>query len=84
MLSNGIVHLSRACLRGSRAVTQKACASGLCFGKLSFAQQSHKSTRLDLSDDEKAIRDVALKFAKEEIIPKAEHYDKTGEVLLKT
>jgi len=33
----------------------------------------------DLSDQQKQIQASALKFAKEEIAPKAAHYDKTGE-----
>lgn len=33
----------------------------------------------DMSDEQREIQAVSLKFAKEEIIPKAAHYDKTGE-----
>jgi acyl-CoA dehydrogenase len=32
-----------------------------------------------LSDDQKQLQDLARKFAKEEIIPKAAHFDETGE-----
>lgn len=32
-----------------------------------------------LSDDQKQLQDLARKFAKEEVIPKAAHHDKTGE-----
>lgn len=32
-----------------------------------------------LSDDQKQLQDLARKFAKEEIIPKAAHHDETGE-----
>ena len=32
-----------------------------------------------LSDDQKQLQELARKFAKEEIIPKAAHHDKTGE-----
>ena len=32
-----------------------------------------------LSDDQKQLQDTARKFAKDEIIPKAAHHDKTGE-----
>lgn len=32
-----------------------------------------------LSDDQKQLQDLARKFAKEEMIPKAAHHDKTGE-----
>lgn len=32
-----------------------------------------------LSDEQKQLQDMARKFAKEEIIPKAAHHDKTGE-----
>ncbi|MBI2712054.1 MAG: acyl-CoA dehydrogenase family protein [Bdellovibrio sp.] len=32
-----------------------------------------------LSDEQKQLQDLARKFAKEEIIPKAAHHDKTGE-----
>ncbi len=34
----------------------------------------------DLSEEQRGYQDLALKFAREEIIPKASHYDKTGEV----
>lgn len=33
----------------------------------------------DLSDDQKQLQDLARKFAKDEIIPKAAHHDETGE-----
>ena len=33
----------------------------------------------ELSDDQKQLQDMARKFAKEEMIPKAEHHDRTGE-----
>ena len=32
-----------------------------------------------LSDDQKQLQDLAKKFTREEIIPKAAHYDKTGD-----
>lgn len=34
---------------------------------------------LKLSDEQQQLQDLARKFAKEEIIPKAAHYDETGE-----
>ena len=33
----------------------------------------------DLTDDQKQLQELARKFAKEEMIPAAEHHDKTGE-----
>ncbi|KAI5631859.1 hypothetical protein NE865_15418 [Phthorimaea operculella] len=33
----------------------------------------------ELSEDQKALQDLARKFTKEEVIPQAAHYDKTGE-----
>ena len=36
---------------------------------------------LDLSSEQKEYQDLAKKFAREEIIPKAAEYDKTGEVI---
>lgn len=33
----------------------------------------------ELSEDQKQLQDMARKFAKEEMIPKAEHHDRTGE-----
>src|SRR4051812_8510283 len=33
----------------------------------------------DLSDDQRQLQDLARKFAKEEIIPKAAQHDKSGE-----
>lgn len=44
--------------------------------------QSVAATRnisFDLSDEQKEFQNVARKFTKEEIIPNAPHYDKTGE-----
>lgn len=37
---------------------------------------------LELSDEQKEYRDLARKFCREEIVPSAPHYDKTGEVSL--
>ncbi|MBI3534681.1 MAG: acyl-CoA dehydrogenase family protein [Deltaproteobacteria bacterium] len=34
---------------------------------------------LSLTDDQRQLQELARKFAKEEIMPKAEHHDKTGE-----
>src|SRR5437870_1881899 len=34
---------------------------------------------LELSDEQKQLKELARKFAKEEIIPKAAHFDQTGE-----
>lgn len=33
----------------------------------------------ELDDEQKALQDLARKFTREEIIPTAAHYDKTGE-----
>ena len=33
----------------------------------------------ELSDDQKQLQELARKFAKEEMAPKAEHHDHTGE-----
>jgi len=33
----------------------------------------------ELSDDQKQLQDIARKFARDEMIPKAEHHDRTGE-----
>ncbi len=33
----------------------------------------------ELSEDQKQLQDIARKFAKEEMIPRAEHHDRTGE-----
>lgn len=33
-----------------------------------------------MNEQQRQIQETSLKFAKEEIIPKAAHYDKTGEV----
>lgn len=34
---------------------------------------------LDLNDDQKALRDLSRKFAREVVAPKARHHDLTGE-----
>ena len=36
---------------------------------------------LALSDEQKEFQELARKFTREEIIPKAAHHDKTGEVV---
>jgi acyl-CoA dehydrogenase len=46
---------------------------------LSTSVRAHKGLSFEFSDDEQGLRDLALKFSKEEILPKAAHYDKTGE-----
>ena len=54
---------------GRRALSTSTARSASAKSGLSF----------ELSDEEREIRDMAFKFAKEEIVPKAAHYDKTGE-----
>ena len=43
------------------------------------AYSSSTGFNFRLSDDQKALKDLARKFAREEIAPKAAHYDRTGE-----
>lgn len=38
-----------------------------------------RNISFDLSDEQKEFQEVARKFTREEIIPNAAHYDKTGE-----
>lgn len=47
------------------------------FSAVSLANAS--GLNFDLSEQQKQIQDLTLKFAKEEVIPRAAHYDKTGE-----
>ena len=47
--------------------------------KLSF-----KNVSTELSPEQKEFQETARKFAREEIVPKAAEYDRTGEVLLLT
>lgn len=64
MLSRNII---RSCQNVSKVIK----------GRLSSSASS--GLNFDLSDEQRQIQETALKFAKEEIIPKAAHYDKTGE-----
>lgn len=45
----------------------------------SISTTSALNWNLDLTDEQREFQDLARKFAKEEIIPKAAHYDKVGE-----
>lgn len=45
----------------------------------SISTTSALNWNLNLSDEQREFQDLARKFAKEEIIPKAAHYDKVGE-----
>ncbi|KAL1435371.1 hypothetical protein MTO96_010992 [Rhipicephalus appendiculatus] len=56
---------SRALSTEAAAAASKANHSGYCF---------------ELSDEQKEYQNLARKFAREEILPKAAHYDRTGEV----
>jgi len=44
-----------------------------------YATKYANGYNFELNDTQKEFRDVARKFAREEIIPNASHYDKTGE-----
>ena len=61
---------------------------GQCLGKKSLYQhpailKSSYSTaggfNFELTDEQKSLKDLARKFSREEIAPKAAHYDQTGE-----
>ncbi|XP_048777329.1 medium-chain specific acyl-CoA dehydrogenase, mitochondrial-like [Ostrea edulis] len=43
------------------------------------AEQTGSGVNFELSDEQKEYRDLARKFCREEIVPSAPHYDKTGE-----
>ena len=59
---------------------KRAVSSTLCQGKsLGKNVRSASGLCFDLSDEQKQYKSLALKFAKEEIMPKAAHYDQTGE-----
>ena len=45
-----------------------------------FSSPSYCPDLSEISDEQREFRDVARKFAREEIIPVAAHHDKTGEV----
>lgn len=49
----------------------------MCVQTLFMIQYLHPISELD--DEQKALQDLARKFTREEIIPMAAHYDKTGE-----
>ena len=68
-------------------VTQMLRATRPIYRKLSTTASVTASAKpipttgfcFELSDEQKALQDLARKFTKEEIIPMAAHYDKTGE-----
>lgn len=62
--------------------TSAQSGTGLAFGKNASNFRTVSKTLLiaDFSEQQQQFQQAALKFAKEEIIPKAVHYDKTGEV----
>lgn len=45
----------------------------------SAAAQASSGVNFELSDEQKEYQDLARKFSREEIVPNAPHYDKTGE-----
>lgn len=45
----------------------------------SSVQRSSAGFNLTLTDEQREFQDLARKFTREEIIPKAPHHDKTGE-----
>lgn len=45
----------------------------------SAAAQASSGVNFELSDEQKEYQDLARKFSREEIVPVAPHYDKTGE-----
>ncbi|KAM7298035.1 hypothetical protein ISCGN_018665, partial [Ixodes scapularis] len=63
----GLRAAQRCCSRrfsAEAAASAKPLAPGFCF---------------ELSDEQREYQNLARKFAREEIIPKAAHHDKTGE-----
>lgn len=57
----------------------KAISRGIRLFSLTSKASSTGGYNFELTEDQKQIQDLARKFTKEEIIPKAAHYDKTGE-----
>lgn len=45
----------------------------------SSAQASPGGFNMSLTDEQREMQDLARKFTREEIIPKAQHHDETGE-----
>lgn len=62
-------------------LSRQIIKSSLSMGKRSLSTTSSLNSgfHFELSDDQKSIRDMVRKFAREEIAPKAPHHDKTGE-----
>ncbi|CAH2985359.1 unnamed protein product [Chilo suppressalis] len=68
-------------------VTQVARASRPIFRSIATSSPLASAAKpipttgfcFELSDEQKALQDLARKFTREEIIPMATHYDKTGE-----
>jgi len=60
----------------SRALRQLAPLCSRCLGT---AAESPKGFSFELSDEQKEFQQLARKFCREEIIPKAPHHDQTGE-----
>lgn len=62
------------------AMLNRAIASSRMLVSANRLQQiQSRAISFDLNDEQKQMQDVARKFAREEIAPKAPHYDKTGE-----
>ncbi|KAL3247241.1 hypothetical protein MRX96_057176 [Rhipicephalus microplus] len=55
----------------SRALSTEAAAAA--------SKANHSGYYFELSDEQKEYQNLARKFAREEILPKAAHYDRTGE-----
>ncbi|EPQ31591.1 uncharacterized protein PFL1_00924 [Pseudozyma flocculosa PF-1] len=69
----------RVAAGSSRAVLNSSKAS-LANATRSFASAAeHNGVSFGLNEDQEAYRDLARKFAREEIIPVAKHYDQTME-----
>ena len=58
---------------------QKVMMSGRNFLRAVPRAVSRRALNFNLSEDSLALQEVARKFAREEMLPKAAHYDKTME-----
>ena len=85
VFKRGVTSTTNASGSANPAVKQeKSPSTGFCFGKLTNTFLLINFTcflNLELTPEQKEIQELARKFAREEIIPVAAHYDKTGNIM---
>jgi len=60
-------------------LAKRIITSGSILGRRAFSSASVGGFNFELNEEQRSMQDMARKFAREEIAPKAPHHDKTGE-----